>query len=48
MKNITIFFNNLFRCKKSKTENVDIGFRPEILFLINRSDAEYVEFKEVK
>ena len=23
MKNITIFFNNLFRCKKSKTENVD-------------------------
>lgn len=48
MKNITIFFNNLFRCKKSKTENVDMGFHPEILFLINRPYIEYVEFKEVK
>lgn len=48
MKNITIFFNNLFRCKKLKTENVDMGFHPEILFLINRPYAEYVEFKEVK
>lgn len=48
MKNITIFFNNLFRYKKSKPENVDIGFHPEILFLINRPYIEYVEFKEVK
>ena len=48
MKNITTFFTNLLGCKKSKTENVDMGFHPEILFLINRSDAEYVEFKEVK
>ena len=48
MKNITTFFNNLFRCNKSKTENVDTGFHPEILFLINRHYAEYVEFKEVK
>lgn len=48
MKNITTFFNNLFRCNKSKTENVDIGFHPEILFLINHPYAEYVEFKEVK
>ena len=48
MKNITTFFNNLFGCNKSKTENVDMGFRPEILFLINRPYTEYVEFKEDK
>ena len=48
MKNITTFFNNLFRCKKSKPENANMGFHPEILFLINRPYAEYVEFKEVK
>lgn len=48
MKNITTFFNNLFRCNKSKIENVDMGFHPEILFLINRPYTEYVEFKEVK
>lgn len=48
MKNITTFFNNLFRCKKSKTENADMGFHPEILFFVNRPYTEYVEFKEVK
>lgn len=48
MKNITTFFTNLLGYKKSKPENVDIGFHPEILFIINRPYIEYVEFKEVK
>jgi len=48
MKKIIAFFKNLFRRKKSGTANLDKGFHPEILFLINRPYAEYVEFEEVK
>ena len=48
MKKIIAFFKNLFSRKKSGTTNLDKGFHPEILFLINRPYAEYVEFEEVK
>lgn len=33
---------------KMKTTKKDNGFHPEILFLINKDDAEYVEFTEIK
>lgn len=32
----------------SKTSNLDKGFHPEILFLVNRPYAEYVDFEEIK
>ena len=34
------------KVKKSKI-NDDKSFHPEILFLINRADTEYVDFEEV-
>ena len=38
--------NKDMKSKKSKS-NLDKGFHPEILFLINRPYAEYVDFEEV-
>jgi len=49
MKRIIEFLKNMFKHKKSSTtSSLNVGFHPEILFLINRPYAEYVDFKEIK
>ena len=35
------------KTKSTGTSNIDHRFHPEILFLINRQYAEYVDFKEI-
>lgn len=53
MRRLINFIKKMFGHKKeavkssSGTANLDKGFHPEILFLINRPYAEYVDFKEV-
>lgn len=53
MRRLINFIKKMFGHKKeavkpsSGTANLDKGFHPEILFLINRHYAEYVDFKEV-
>ena len=53
MRRLINFIKKMFRHKKeavksSGTVNLDKGFHPEILFLINRPYAEYIEFEEIK
>lgn len=47
--NLIKWFKGLFmkKTKSTETENLDRGFHPEILFLINRQYAKYVDFKEI-
>ena len=40
-------FDRKKESKSSGTANLDKGFYPELLFLINRPYAEYVDYKEV-
>ena len=54
MRRLINFIKKMFRHKEEiinkpsfGTANLDKGFHPEILFLINRPYAEYVDFKEV-
>ena len=53
MRRLINFIKKMFGHKKetvkqsSSTANLDKGFHPELLFLINRPYAEYVDFKEV-
>lgn len=43
------WFKDIFmkKTKSTGTANLDRGFHPEILFLINRPYAEYVDFEEM-
>ena len=51
MRKLINFIKNMFSRKRkpktSGTADLSKGFHPEILFLINRPYAEYVDFKEV-
>ena len=51
MRKLINFIKNMFNRKQkpmsSVTADLNKGFHPEILFLINRPYAEYVDFKEV-
>ena len=51
MRKLINFIKKLLRHKKeiklSGTTNLEKDFHPELLFLINRSYAEYVDFKEI-
>lgn len=39
-------FKQMNKNKKSKKSNMDKSFHPELLYLINKNDAEYVNFIE--
>lgn len=50
MQKLINFIKNMLKRKYNKstgTADLSKGFHPEILFLINRPYAEYVNFKEV-
>lgn len=50
MKNkIVEYIKNLFMKKNKSTGTADlsVGFYPEILFLINKPYAEYIDYEEV-
>lgn len=50
MKTLISFIINMFKKRKAKTvstANIDKGFYPEILFLINYPYAEYVNYEEI-
>jgi hypothetical protein len=51
MRKLINFIKNMFnykrKSKSSETADLSKGFHPEILFLINRPYAEYVDYKEI-
>lgn len=49
MNKIIKWFKGLFmkKTKSTETTNLDRGFHPDILFIINRPYAEYVDFEEI-
>jgi len=52
MNRLINIIKNMFKRKKktsvsSGTADISKGFYPELLFLINRPYAEYVDFKEI-
>jgi len=49
IENIIAFFRKLFRRKHEYCGTADLnhGFHPELLFLINLPYAEYVDFEEI-
>ncbi|MBR6908157.1 hypothetical protein IKN40_06880 [bacterium] len=44
---IGVIICRLFINKKSGTANLDKGFHPEIMYMINKPYAEYVDYKEI-
>ena len=42
-----IIYRLFIRKKKSGTANLDKGFHPEIMYMVNKPYAEYVDYKEI-